>query len=140
MYCPNCGTARVGSFRFCMNCKFDFDAAGQAPAPPPSSPPPNTGQPPQSGWQQPQPQQRAPVIPTITRQEYASSARAMQSLGCLVRSFVVIGALIGFVVGAYLGFAIGGFWAPLILGFVVGPLVGAFAASRLALSIWASRG
>jgi hypothetical protein len=25
-YCPQCGTARLGAFRFCRNCRFDFDA------------------------------------------------------------------------------------------------------------------
>lgn len=24
--CPQCGTARIGSFRFCRSCQFDFDA------------------------------------------------------------------------------------------------------------------
>ena len=34
--CPNCGTARTGSFRFCRSCGLDFDAA--APSTPGSVP------------------------------------------------------------------------------------------------------
>jgi len=26
-YCPRCGTPRVGSFRYCRSCQFDFDSA-----------------------------------------------------------------------------------------------------------------
>ena len=26
--CPECGTARTGSFRFCRSCSFDFDSPG----------------------------------------------------------------------------------------------------------------
>src|SRR3972149_5054674 len=36
-FCPQCGTARLGAFRYCPSCGFDFDTAtaGQgAPAPP----------------------------------------------------------------------------------------------------------
>ena len=34
--CPMCGTRRIGSFRYCRTCRFDFDAPmsqapGQAP-------------------------------------------------------------------------------------------------------------
>ena len=47
--CPRCGTPRIGYFRWCRNCRLDFDAleAGTAPAetrlvsaPPVSAPPP----------------------------------------------------------------------------------------------------
>lgn len=39
-FCPRCGTARTGSFRFCRSCGFDFDAAGDpAPATPSTHPP-----------------------------------------------------------------------------------------------------
>jgi micrococcal nuclease len=27
-FCPNCGVARVGAFRFCFACRLDFDALG----------------------------------------------------------------------------------------------------------------
>jgi len=49
-FCPACGTPRVGAFRFCRSCQFDFDAltglAGPVPAsssgktPGPTVPPP----------------------------------------------------------------------------------------------------
>jgi hypothetical protein len=40
-FCPNCGTPRVGAFRFCRSCQLDFDALnGTAPASGPPVPPP----------------------------------------------------------------------------------------------------
>jgi hypothetical protein len=30
-FCPNCGTARQGAFRFCRSCGLDFDAVPEAP-------------------------------------------------------------------------------------------------------------
>lgn len=27
-YCPRCGTARAGAFRYCRSCGLDFDAGG----------------------------------------------------------------------------------------------------------------
>lgn len=33
-FCPRCGTARIGGFRFCRSCAFDYDAA---PAPEPGA-------------------------------------------------------------------------------------------------------
>jgi hypothetical protein len=30
MSCPKCGTRRVGAFRFCLSCGFDFDLADAA--------------------------------------------------------------------------------------------------------------
>ena len=42
-FCPKCGTPRVGAFRFCRSCQFDFDEiAGGAGAAPPS-PIPSSG-------------------------------------------------------------------------------------------------
>ena len=49
-FCPRCGTPRVGGFRFCRSCPFDFDdidratgagASLQTPVPQPSPPPPS---------------------------------------------------------------------------------------------------
>jgi hypothetical protein len=37
-YCPRCGTGRLGSFRYCRQCQYDFDSAvgsGQTEAPDP---------------------------------------------------------------------------------------------------------
>ena len=31
-FCPQCGAARVGAFRFCRSCRFDFDAVDPGPA------------------------------------------------------------------------------------------------------------
>lgn len=42
-FCPQCGDARVGAFRFCRQCRFDFDA-GAAPTPA-TTPSPTPAQP-----------------------------------------------------------------------------------------------
>jgi hypothetical protein len=43
-FCPRCGTPRVGAFRFCTKCQYDFDAPPEAQAEPlamaPVPPPP----------------------------------------------------------------------------------------------------
>ena len=33
--CPRCGTQRIGSFRWCRECQFDFEAPPSAPIDPP---------------------------------------------------------------------------------------------------------
>jgi micrococcal nuclease len=38
-FCPRCGSARVGAFRFCRSCGFDFDAQATQPSSPPASVP-----------------------------------------------------------------------------------------------------
>jgi hypothetical protein len=32
-FCPQCGSARIGAFRFCRQCRFDFDAVAEASVP-----------------------------------------------------------------------------------------------------------
>ncbi len=66
-FCPQCGTKRVGAFRYCRNCQFDFDSVaweppqgrqGSAPSPSipsdspqPASPPPvKSASSPGSSW------------------------------------------------------------------------------------------
>lgn len=44
-FCPNCGTPRVGAFRFCRSCQFDFDELAAAPPPRPVAPAPVTAGP-----------------------------------------------------------------------------------------------
>jgi hypothetical protein len=40
-FCPQCGTPRVGSLRYCASCQYDYwgAVAGQAPSTPPPPPP-----------------------------------------------------------------------------------------------------
>ena len=33
-FCPRCGEARIGAFRFCTGCQLDFDAIGATPGAP----------------------------------------------------------------------------------------------------------
>ena len=44
-FCPRCGEPRIGIFRFCKGCRFDFDEGQVVPEPPESQPPP--------GWRAP---------------------------------------------------------------------------------------
>jgi micrococcal nuclease len=37
-FCPRCGTARLGAFRFCRGCAFDYDAAEQGGGPSATAP------------------------------------------------------------------------------------------------------
>ena len=32
-FCPQCGSARTGAFRFCRQCRFDFDGVAPSPVP-----------------------------------------------------------------------------------------------------------
>ena len=38
-FCPRCGAARIGAFRFCTGCQLDFDAIGTTAAAVPDGPP-----------------------------------------------------------------------------------------------------
>jgi hypothetical protein len=39
-YCPRCGAARIGSFRYCRSCQFDFESSPDAQPPQVAAPPP----------------------------------------------------------------------------------------------------
>ena len=41
-FCPRCGAARIGAFRFCTGCQLDFDMIGTTPGAPPDSSPATT--------------------------------------------------------------------------------------------------
>lgn len=119
-FCPSCGQQRTGSFRFCRGCGFDFDS------------------------QSPTPRQASATTPTAPapspRQQYAQAVREQQGLGFLNMLFVVIGLVVGFVGGVYLGVALGGGLVAFLLALFIGPAVCGFIGSRIALSLWASRG
>ena len=36
-FCPRCGTSRIGAFRYCRSCRFDFDTLVDAPIGEPAS-------------------------------------------------------------------------------------------------------
>jgi len=68
-FCPKCGTPRVGAFRFCRSCQFDFDEiSGSGPAGSALSAtafsPPTTAQSPVS---------RLPATPQSNSEQYAAS-------------------------------------------------------------------
>ena len=121
-YCVRCGAHRDAAFRYCPTCGLEFDGpaqrtiAGSGPVP--------------------------LITPTMSRRQYAETAKVMQNLGIATRVFGCLGMIVGLLVGAIVGGAI----APqqpaivLVLTLLIGPIVGAFAGSRLGLSWWASRG
>jgi hypothetical protein len=39
-YCPRCGATRIGSFRYCRSCQFDFESPPDAQPPRVAAPPP----------------------------------------------------------------------------------------------------
>ena len=83
--CPNCGTARVGSFRYCRSCGLDYDAeVPKAPTPAPAvlTPVPEA----------------APVVLPIAddaQQQPAGDVIVIQVLQLKLWAGVVVGGLIG---------------------------------------------
>jgi hypothetical protein len=122
-FCPKCGTRRVGAFRFCRSCGFDFDIdwAIHAPVPPIVS-------------------QRAlepDATPIPDRQDVAKSA-AKSSLGGLVNGVLVIGGAIGGAVGVSMLVGWNGDPLETIAGvFVVAPVAGGYLGNLLYLALWA---
>ena len=64
-FCPQCGQARTGSFRFCRNCAFDYDSLGT----PAAAEPPDQAQP----TQPPAPQVAPGTTPDWVRERRAGS-------------------------------------------------------------------
>jgi hypothetical protein len=126
MSCPRCGTRRVGAFRFCRSCGFDFDLvpATHAPVPPIVS-------------------QRAlepDAAPTPERKDVAKSA-ARASLGGLVNGVLVVGGAIGGAVGVSTPVGWNGDPLETIAGvFVIAPVAGGYVGHLLYLALWVDRG
>ena len=103
-FCPRCGTPRVGAFRFCRSCQFDFDdiahgagVPGTAPASPTLQtpaptwpPPPISGNAPVPSWPPPPVGENAPGGPPRT----ASPAGGLIGRAALVVALVAIVGLI----------------------------------------------
>jgi hypothetical protein len=125
-FCPKCGTRRVGAFRFCRSCGFDFDIvpAIHAPVAPIVS-------------------QRAlepDVMPMPDGASVAKSA-ARSSLGGLVNGVLVIGGAIGGAVGASTLVGWNGDPLETIAGvFVVAPVAGGYLGNLLYMALWARGG
>ena len=99
-WCPNCGTARTGSFRFCRSCGFDYDPA-QAVAP--TAAPTVLGE--VSG---PGPGPEAEAVPTPTAAEAATPARPASDVVVIPKRHLrrLAGLVIGGLVGAMLAGAV----------------------------------
>jgi hypothetical protein len=125
-FCPTCGTRRVGGFRFCRSCGFDFDIdrAIHAPVPPAVS-------------------QRAlepDVMPMPDGTDVAKPA-ARPSLGGLVNGVLVVGGAIGGAVGVSTLVGWNGDPLETIAGvFVVAPVAGGYLGHLLYVTLWARGG
>ena len=124
-FCPKCGTRRVGAFRFCRSCGFDFDIDWAVHAP-----------------FRPAVSQRAPepdAMPIPDRQDVAKSA-ARSSLGGVVNGVLVIGGAIGGAVGVSMLVGWSGDPLETLAGvFLVAPVAGGYLGHLLFLALW-SRG
>lgn len=101
-FCPQCGNARIGAFRFCRSCGFDYD----------SSPPPNSV-----------PRPAAPIANTGARPGVFSMAGALWLVVAALNLFVLLLlaaalAVDGFDAGGLLGLALGALLV--LLAFAVG--------------------
>ena len=125
-FCPKCGTRRVGAFRFCRSCGFDFDIDWAVHAP-----------------FRPAVSQRAPepdAMPIPARQDVAKSA-PRSSLGGVVNRVLVIGGAIGGAVGV--STLVGWNSDPLETiagGFLGAPVAGGYLGHRRFLARWARGG
>ena len=125
-FCPKCGTRRVGAFRSCRSCGFDFDIdwANPAPVPPTVS----------------QPAPESDATPTPDRRDLARSA-PRSSLGGLVNGALVIGGAIGGAVGVSTLVGWNGDPLETIAGvFVVAPVAGGYLGHLLYVALWARGG
>jgi hypothetical protein len=135
-YCPNCGTPRVGSFRFCRKCQFDFDsiqdsasaaAPAQSSADKPASAPPT--RPPLGG------------PPRASRADFASYYRSTVYWTWLRFLLVVGGVVAGSFAGATLTPALTNDSSLVAFAeWLIGPAIGGFLGWRLWTALWSSGG
>jgi hypothetical protein len=90
-FCPRCGTARIGSFRFCRSCGFDFDADPTSQA--------SAGMPMASPAAAPPAAQPVPATPTAAS---PSPASATTKPGPDLRIGIALIAVIAVVIGGLL--------------------------------------
>jgi hypothetical protein len=125
-FCPKCGTRRVGAFRFCRSCGFDFDIdwAIHAPIPPADS-------------QRPL---EPDAMPTPERKDLTKSAARSSPRG-LVNAVLVIGGAIGGAVGVSMLVGWNGDPLETLAGvFLIAPVAGGYLGHVLFLALWARGG
>jgi zinc-ribbon domain len=120
-FCPSCGAPRVAGARFCASCGHAFVVEPTV-APPPGAPAP------------------LGTVP-VDRRAQMSYYRSTVGWSCLGRVMVVGGAILGFVLGLFVGAypLAGNPLLALLVGFVVGPLVGAGVGWWLWTETWGRR-
>jgi len=117
-FCPRCGTARVGSFRYCRSCGFDFDAEGSS-APDATAPP--TGK------------AASPLQPMGLGQLTVLS----QAQSCLTPAAAFLGFLLGaggwaiVIRGNDLGWAFGAIVAGLVVAWALGTWVQVYFGNKI---------
>jgi len=124
--CPMCGIRRVGAFRFCRSCGFDFDLVPAVHAPVPAIV-----------------SQRVPerdATPTPDGKDVAKSA-ARSRVGGLVNSVLIVGGAIGGAVGASTLVGWSGDPLETIAGvFLIAPVAGGYLGHLLYVALWARGG
>lgn len=118
-FCPQCGNQRVGALRYCRSCGFDFDqVAGPAAA------------------------QQPLGTMNVDRRAQAQLYRSQVGWSCLGRVMVIGGIVVGFVLGAFIAegpLASSGTVMQLVIGFFVGPAIGAALGWYLWTELWGRR-
>lgn len=95
-YCPQCGTQRVGAFKYCAKCGFDFDAAPTALPPPASAVPAPPATPPSapqsfSERYRSTPLDSRPAAPEVAPGPERRGVRPWAF--ALVAAFIIVGAI-----------------------------------------------
>lgn len=114
-FCPRCGAARIGAFRYCRACQYDFEAA----AAPDIAP-------------------QVVVNATSDRQQLARTAMSIQTLQVASSIGGLVGAVLGGLGSAWVVFgAMADPGLAVIVPFTIAPIVGAIIGQRVALALLA---
>ncbi len=111
-FCPQCGVARTGAFRYCRSCQFDFESAPNAPA-------------------------QVVVNATTDRQQLARAAMSIQTLQVASSIGGLIGAGLAVVGSAWVVFGMADPGLAVFVPFTIAPIVGAIIGQRIALALMA---
>ena len=141
-FCPKCGTPRVGAFRYCRSCQFDFEEIGGevgvsgSTSPIPTAPAPSSSWPPPPvGGGTPAPSWPAPSVPIPARQ--ASNTLSWIAIACGAVAFLffpIVFSPLGIVLAAIAYTRGEARWAVGLAVAVVGGIVGFMVGYLVAVS------